>query len=151
MSSEGSAGTVDSVEFIKFVRTKLTDVLGNYSKGEENSIVVLDNASIHNDPEIRRLIYGKGAIMVLSAPYSPDLNPIEKFFSVYKSNLRREYLSGKHWFQVHEEGMSAVTPKSAYNLFAHCGVPMCDSVPPGGSGGKSFLAAILAYVIDDNN
>ena len=134
LSSEGSAGTVDAAAFIRFMNDKLikTKVLGNYARGEPNSIVVLDNTSIHNDPEVKRLIYAHGAILVMGAPYSPELNPIEKMFSVYKACLRRNFYSGMSWYDKHEAAMEAVTPEIAFEEFRHCGVPMRGAVTPKG-------------------
>ena len=50
----------------------------------------MDNASIHNNPEVRRLINKAGAMLLFTARYSPDINPIEYFFHQYKSQLKRE-------------------------------------------------------------
>ena len=132
LGREGSAGTVDSERFLEFIRDKLifNKVLGNYALGEPNSIVVLDNASVHNNSEVRRLIQSQGAILIMGSPYSPDLNPIEKMFSVYKASMRRNFFSGKHWYQIHEEALSAVTPTITFNKFRHCGVPMRGAVSP---------------------
>lgn len=52
-------------------------------------IVLLDNASFHKSPliEIEATRYGI-KIMYLPA-YSPDLNPIEKFWANLKRNIRK--------------------------------------------------------------
>ena len=95
-----------------------------------NSIVVLDNVSVHNDPEVQRLIKSVGTELVMGEPYSPDLNPMEKMFSVYKAYICREFFSNKHWYEVHEEALAVVTPEIAFDEFRHCGVPMGDSESP---------------------
>ena len=41
------------------------------------SIFVMDNATIHANPEMENLINRKGAILIKLPAYSPDLNPIE--------------------------------------------------------------------------
>jgi transposase len=56
---------------------------------EPNSVLVLGNAQIHHNGRIASIVEAKGALIQYLPPYSPDLNPIEKGFSVYKSNLRR--------------------------------------------------------------
>ena len=114
-------------------------MLGNYGLGEAHSIVVLYNASIHNDLEVRRLIASVGAELVMSSPYSPDLNHIKKIFSVYKASLHRNTSSGKHWYKMHEEGLSAVTPAIAYSEFKHCGVPMKGAKPPASNDDDNFI------------
>ena len=51
----------------------------------QNSIIVLDNCSIHHTHGIENLL----SIPVLfRPPYSPDYNPIEELFSYVKSYLK---------------------------------------------------------------
>lgn len=38
--------------------------MGKFAKGEENSILIIDNASIHNHMEIRNLIEEAGGIVI---------------------------------------------------------------------------------------
>lgn len=45
---------------------------------------------------MREPIEDDGAKIVYTAPYSPDLNPIEFFFSVYKAALKRCTYVGGH-------------------------------------------------------
>jgi len=52
-------------------------------------IVVWDNLSIHNDPQIPKMIERRGARLEFLPPYSPDLNPIEKAWSKMKTVLRK--------------------------------------------------------------
>lgn len=47
--------------------------------------IVMDNASFHKSPVIKELIEKAGCKLVYLPPYSPDLNPIEKFWA----NLKR--------------------------------------------------------------
>ena len=95
---------------------KLMPSLGNYALCEENSIVILDNATIHHSEEIVNLIESRGAKIIHLPPYSPDLNPIELMFGVYKSALKRFYnekLSVAHTF-----ALQAVTSVTANNFFS---------------------------------
>ena len=51
-----------------------------------NSVLVLDNASIHRKDDLRVLIEdGIGGVLEFLPPYSPDYNPIEKSWCVYKT------------------------------------------------------------------
>lgn len=52
-----------------------------------NSVVIMDNASIHYHARVRPLINSVGALLVYLLPYSPDLNPIEEAFSAVKAFL----------------------------------------------------------------
>ncbi len=53
-----------------------------------NSIVVMDNASVHHVSEVANLISSVGALLIYLPPYSPDLNPIEEAFSSVKAYLK---------------------------------------------------------------
>ena len=52
-------------------------------------IVILDNLSAHKSPGIRHAIEAAGATLRYLPQYSPDLNPIEMFFSQLKAYLRK--------------------------------------------------------------
>lgn len=51
--------------------------------------IVMDNAPIHIPNLINPIIKKRGYIPVYLPPYSPELNPIEKFWSIVKSKVRR--------------------------------------------------------------
>ncbi|CAD6892481.1 unnamed protein product [Tilletia laevis] len=58
---------------------------------QHNSVLVLDNASIHHAQEIRSLVEDDfGCRIEFLSPYSPDYNPIERAFSKIKSSFRRQ-------------------------------------------------------------
>ena len=46
--------------------------------------IVMDNASFHKSQRTRELIESVGCKIILLPPYSPDLNPIEKFWANMK-------------------------------------------------------------------
>lgn len=54
-----------------------------------NSVLVLDNAPVHHGGRIAQLCAATEVLLIYLPPYSPDLNPIEKVFSVLKSQLKR--------------------------------------------------------------
>ena len=54
-------------------------------------MVLLDNASTHNSDRVVHLIESTGARIIYSALFSPDLNPIEIYFSVYKRYLKKNF------------------------------------------------------------
>jgi len=89
LSIEGAAGTVTADDFEDWVEYFLLPVLGDYSRGEPNSIVILDNASTHCSENVLQMIRNKGAYVLFTAPYSPDKNPIELGFNIYKSSLKK--------------------------------------------------------------
>jgi transposase len=55
----------------------------------KNSVIVMDNASIHHSERIRQLCTDAGVTLVYLPPYSPDYNPIEEFFSELKAFVRK--------------------------------------------------------------
>jgi len=56
---------------------------------KRKDIVIMDNLSAHKVPCIRRAIEAAGASLRYLPQYSPDLNPIEMFFSKLKAFLRK--------------------------------------------------------------
>ena len=115
-------GTIDSQRMIEYIKYYLCPVLGNYSRNEPRSIVILDNVNLHKHPEIKRLINETGAEMLFTARYSPDLSPIEYFFNQYKKQLKRQP-STMTTIERHQASIYCVSEASARNTFAHCGYP----------------------------
>ena len=51
-------------------------------------VVIMDNASFHKSRKTRELIESVGCKLLFLPPYSPDLNPIEKFWANMKRWIR---------------------------------------------------------------
>jgi transposase len=51
-------------------------------------VVVMYNAIFHNSQNTRELIESIGCKVIFLPPYSPDLNPIEKFWANMKRWIR---------------------------------------------------------------
>lgn len=81
-------GTSNGDIFQDFVEKELLPQLLPFNGSNSNSIVVMDNASIHHSQAIFDLISSVGALLIYLPPYSPDLNPIEEAFSSVKSYLK---------------------------------------------------------------
>jgi transposase len=60
----------------------------DFSNGRQPRII-LDNASIHRSKEVKDLCLRHGVELSYLPPYSPDMNPIEKTFSMLKSWIKR--------------------------------------------------------------
>ena len=83
------------------------------SKGD---IVIMDNLSSHKGPRVEQLINAAGA------PYSPDMNPIEKAYSKLKVFLRKiaeRTVAGL--MNALDACAEIFKPKECANYFKACG------------------------------
>ena len=138
-------GTVDRKRFTQWVRQKLCPKLGKYHLRQDNSIVILDNATIHHSEEIVNLIRATGAKIIYLPPYSPDLNPIELMFGIYKRTLKKyfnETLAVAHTF-----ALQTVTGRTANNFFFHCGVPQVKKIEDEDEMFDAVIAAVSAAAL----
>ena len=55
----------------------------------------MDNASIHKAALVQEFVRENGWTIVFLPPYSPEFNPIEKEFSIFKNAIRRIKASSK--------------------------------------------------------
>ncbi|CEG65348.1 hypothetical protein RMATCC62417_02151 [Rhizopus microsporus] len=81
-----SFGTVTG-HYISFLKTTL-DEMGRHPH-MKGHYIVMDNASIHTHENIKKYIEYRGYKCVYLPTYSPDLNPIEQFWAVAKSKVKR--------------------------------------------------------------
>ena len=76
-------GPMNGESFLAYVEQILAPTL------RRGDIVIMDNVSVHKVAGVREAIEARRATLRYLPPYSPDLNPIEKFFSKLKSVLRK--------------------------------------------------------------
>ena len=74
---------LNGLSFLAYVEQILAPTL------RRGDIVIMDNVSVHKVVGVREAIEARGAILRYLPPYSPDLNPIEQFFSKLKAILRK--------------------------------------------------------------
>ena len=55
---------------------------------EQGTVIVMDNASFHSKKRLTSLAHNAGCRLIFLPPYSPELNPIEKFWAWLKRFLR---------------------------------------------------------------
>ena len=119
--------TVDCEHFEFWVENYLCPALGSFAKGEARSIVVMDNAATHMSERVGQLVRGTGAYLLYTAPYSPDLNPIELCFNIYKSQLKRNSIDVQvDWYQAHLRVLDTITRDVCIQEFHRCGVPFSN-------------------------
>jgi transposase len=95
-------GSTDAAAFEEFIE-QLLPLCGRWP--EPKSVLVMDNASIHNSERIKQMCDAAGVKIVKLPPYSPDLNPIEEFFAELKAFIKR------HW-QIFEDD-----PEQGFDTF----------------------------------
>ena len=83
------------------------------------NVVIL---SSHKVSGVAEAIRATGATLLYLPPYSPDLNPIEKFFSKLKALLRKAAKRSIDalWKEIGDL-LNTVTPDQCSNFFASCG------------------------------
>jgi transposase len=109
-------GPMDGEMFLAYVRKFLSPTL------QPGDTVILDNLSSHKVAGVEEAITATGATVRYLPPYSPDLNPIEKFFSKLKARLRRAAKRDVDalWKEIGEL-LNTVSPSECTNFFASCG------------------------------
>lgn len=71
-------GNINGERFSYFIQNHLLPILQEFNGINPNSVVIMDNASIHHVEEVTYLIETQaGARLIYLPPYSPDLNPAE--------------------------------------------------------------------------
>ncbi len=84
-------GTCDTSLFNAWLQQML---IPNLTPGQ---VLILDNASFHKSAESQKLVEAAGCRILFLPPYSPDLNPIEKYWANMKTKVR-ELLSKANTF-----------------------------------------------------
>lgn len=77
-------GTMTTEIFLYFLQHFLCPLL------KAGDVVIMDNASVHKQDDIRNLIEATGAKLLYLPPYSPELNPIELAWNKIKHFLRKQ-------------------------------------------------------------
>lgn len=86
---KGKGGTITR-HYFNFVAETIK-IMNQYEEFK-GYYLIMDNCPIHNHGDIRKYIEAHGYGCVYLPPYSPELNPIEQFWSVCKSKVKREAL-----------------------------------------------------------
>lgn len=111
--------------FLEFVETNLLPCLMPFNGTNHNSIVILDNCSIHHIAPVAELINSVGAMLHYLPPYSPDYNPIEWCFSKVKGvipSLEKEMELTKDIELIARMAFATVTKEDCQNWITDCGI-----------------------------
>lgn len=94
MSTQGivaldvARSSVDGDVFYNFVCTSLLKKLMPFNGINPNSVLILDNCSVHHVDEVHQALSDCGVLVHFLPPYSPDYNPIELAFSKVKYAIK---------------------------------------------------------------
>lgn len=109
-------GSANTLIFTSFIENFLYSIL------RKDHVVVMDNVSFHKGEKIRAIIESKGARLIYSPPYSPELNPIEEMWSKIKNFLRK--LSARTKSKFHHaltKALMSITKLDLFGWFKHSG------------------------------
>lgn len=91
-------------------------------------------------------------MIIYTAPYSPDLNPIELAFNIYKSHLKRlETAFRMDWFGTHMNALNKITRDTCIKEFRRCGVPKSGEIFTRDELEKLSILAIGASLVIQTN
>lgn len=109
-------GPIDNPTFLAYVEHVLVPTL------RPGDVVVLDNLTMHKQPEVHAAIERVGARLRFLPPSSPDFNPIELTFAKLKAFLRAA--RPRSFDQVVELvaiALELFSPLECLNFVRHCG------------------------------
>lgn len=102
--------------FVSFIENFLCPIL------RKGHVVVMDNVSFHKSETVKHLIESKGAKIIYSPPYSPELNPIEEMWSKIKNSLRKLSARTKDKFEkAIKKSLLTITKSDLFGWFKHSG------------------------------
>jgi transposase len=89
---------------------------------QPGDVVVLDNLTAHKVAGVREAIQAAGAGLLYLPPYSPDLNPVERFFAKLKALLRKAAARSREalWTTIGQL-LDTLGPDECRNYLRSCG------------------------------
>lgn len=74
---------INKDDFMEFIRNL------KHEQGDTKFALFLDNLRVHHTVLVRDLCKELDIPLIFNLPYSPDLNPIETYFSLIKNHYKR--------------------------------------------------------------
>jgi transposase len=109
-------GAVDGQVFQQWLTTWLLPGL------PRDTTIVLDNLSVHRNPDVRKAIAAADCHVCYLPAYSPDFNPIEHIFAKLKAHLRGVgSRSPDTLIAAIGEGLTQITGQDIVNSYRACG------------------------------
>jgi len=121
-----TSGTVSTADFQDFIDKSLLRHVKPFDGLNPNSIVMLDNASIHHVHWIVKTIESVGILIHFLPPYSPDLNPLEEAFAKVKAYLKAnetaiQTSTDEQLQDCIIAGFASITPEDCHGWFRQSG------------------------------
>jgi transposase len=107
-----------AAHFIKFINEVLDimDEIGNM----KGYYLVMDNCNIHKNKYMQRKIERRGYKYMYIPPYSPELNPIENFWSIVKAKMKRTFFSNSETMTSRiRDACEDIHPNKSYAFAEH--------------------------------
>ena len=95
-------------------------LLNHYEQLNKRVVFWCDNCKIHND--IETIVEGTKHVVVFNAAYSPELNPIENIFGIWKERAERNV---REWNGIQDfinkivESFKSIEPNTFVRKFEH--------------------------------
>ena len=74
--------------------------------------MIMDNATFHKSEKTKKIVEEANRKLVFLPPYSPDLNPIEKFWANFKAKIKKVI----HKFNLLADAIDAVFREDHLNV-----------------------------------
>jgi len=109
-------GPVDGYKFLHFLDTQLIPKL------RDGDVVVMNNLRVHHIEEVEKRLNMVGARPLFLPPYSPERNPIEEIWSLFKRIFRSEEARTiSELVEAMKTAILATTPTKIEAFFSHAG------------------------------
>ena len=95
-------GSITSILIIDFLRELVRFVKESEGVEPEHCLVILDNASIHRSEIVRKKMQSENLNMAYIPQYSPELAPIEHYFSKTKTGGDQQSERKRRRLEIHE-------------------------------------------------
>jgi len=125
IASTAILGATDGLTFEAFISQRLIPKLW------PGACVVMDNASIHQEAELRPMLNKAGASLHFLSPYSPDFSPIENCWSKLKEFIRSA--APRTYYDLAtaiETAFQKISFPDIHHWFTHCCYCLTEYLEP---------------------
>ena len=115
--------TINSNNFIWFLKILNQWLLSNNNFGYEDTLILIDNASIHKSKETKTILDKVCWKIIYLSVYSTDFAPIEMCFSILKNNLSKVYkierinISQKNNYKIMRDSLAILKSETIKRMF----------------------------------